>query len=238
MALSEYMPYGAPELLDAAPERMARSTLVASLGVALLVVSLGAVLSRSVTHTFVVPDEIPAIDLFDLHAPRDPEWTAPLEVTPAEPSNAIEPNAEPVLKQEVVVPPDDLANIVPPDARTGDGPIEGRVPSGALQGAGPATEPQPNEFVYTDQMPALVEAPKPRFPDLAREAGVEGIVTVRLLVGLDGRVLRAIIAPRGSVLLLDEAALEAARLCVFTPALANGHPVKVWVSQQYRFRLH
>jgi outer membrane biosynthesis protein TonB len=51
-------------------------------------------------------------------------------------------------------------------------------------------------------------------------------------------VEKAVIAPKGSVPMLDQAALEAARRSVFTPALANGRPVKVWVRQQYRFALH
>jgi hypothetical protein len=51
-------------------------------------------------------------------------------------------------------------------------------------------------------------------------------------------VERAIVAPKGSIPMLDQAALDAALTCVFTPALTNGHPVKVWVSQGYRFSLH
>jgi len=50
--------------------------------------------------------------------------------------------------------------------------------------------------------------------------------------------VRAIVRPGGSVPMLDDAAIGAALQCVFTPALANGRPVKVWVTQDYRFRLH
>jgi hypothetical protein len=38
--------------------------------------------------------------------------------------------------------------------------------------------------------------------------------------------------------MLDEAAKAAALQCVFTPALANNRPVMVWVTQDYRFKLH
>jgi protein TonB len=114
-----------------------------------------------------------------------------------------------------------------PDA-TGRGTLEPSV----------SDDPDPNTFVWTDELPQLVRSVKPFYPDLAREAGVEGTVKLQLLVGLDGRVLRAIVRPGGSVPMLDQAAIDAALRCVFTPALANGRPVKVWVTQDYRFRLH
>jgi len=38
--------------------------------------------------------------------------------------------------------------------------------------------------------------------------------------------------------MLDDAARAAALATVFTPALANGRPVKVWVERSYRFSLH
>ena len=64
------------------------------------------------------------------------------------------------------------------------------------------------------------------------------VVSVLEEGGHFGRVEKAQIARDGSVPMLDQAALEAARRSVFTPALANGRPVKVWVRQQYRFALH
>jgi TonB family protein len=56
-------------------------------------------------------------------------------------------------------------------------------------------------------------------------------------VGKDGRVLDVVTAPGGSIPLLDDAALEAARRWVFKPALANGHPVIVWVALRFDFSL-
>jgi len=237
MALSDYMPYGAPELLEAAPTRMARSTMMGSLAVALLVFSFGAVLSRSVTRTLEPPDEMPVIDLLDLLPPPLSPPDAPPEVVPAQPRGEPDAHSLVEVKPDEVVRVDDVTKLAPSDGRTGDGPVEGSVITSAGSGTFVARDPQPDEFVYTTEWPALARAVEPRYPDLAREAGVEGTVTVLMLVGLEGRVLRAIIAPKGSVPMLDEAALEAARASVFTPALADGHPVKVWVRQQYRFRL-
>jgi protein TonB len=231
------MPYGAPELLDAAPERMARSTMMASLFVALLVATLGTITSRHVQVPVEPPVLLDPTTLIDILIPPPP----PSEVPPVEPARFQgEPDANSLVKvrPDELVPPDDFKSFDPPAGVTGTGPVEGRATSGTAVGPVVDLEPPPNTFVYTDEMPALVRAVEPRYPDLAREAGVEGTVKVQILVGLDGRVIRAIIAPHGSIPMLDEAALEAARASVFTPALANGKSVKVWVGQQYRFRLH
>jgi protein TonB len=237
MALKDYMPYGAPELLDAAPERMARSTMMASLFVALLVAILGTVSSRQVqvpVEPRVVPDLNELMNV--LIPPPPPSGVPPVEIARWQG----EPDANSLIqvKPDELVPPDDFKEFVAPNNITGKGPVDDRATSGAAVGPVVELEPAPNEFVYTDELPALVHAVEPIYPEFAREAGVEGTVRVQILVGLNGRVIRAIIAPRGSVPMLDAAALEAARASVFTPALANGKPVKVWVGQQYRFRLH
>jgi protein TonB len=237
MALKDFMPYGAPELLDAAPERMARSTLMASLFVALLVATLGTITSRQVqvpVEPRVVPDLTELLNV--LIPPPPPSGVPPVEIARMQG----EPDANSIIKvkPDELVAPDNFKEFVAPVGATGTGPVDERATGEAAPGTIQWVEPTPEQFVYTDQMPALVRAVEPRYPDVARAAGVEGTVTVQMLVGLDGRVIRAIIAPRGSVPMLDEAALEAARATVFTPALADSHPVKVWVSQKYRFRLH
>ena len=237
MALSDFMPYGAPELLDAAPARMARATLVANLAVTLMVASVGLVTSRSISTVAIVPEEKRVFDFFDTRPPLELE-PAPEQVEPAKPAQTIDEHANVEPRADPDVPPSEPERIGPSVGPEGEGPGPDIVIPGTGTGTVPVLDPQPGEFVYTDEMPALVSAPELHYPDLARDAGVEGTVTVQMLVGLDGRVLRASIAPRGSVPMLDEAALTAARGCVFTPALANGRPVKVWVSQQYRFRLH
>ena len=65
---------------------------------------------------------------------------------------------------------------------------------------------------------------------------------VRVMTGRDkgktGRVLDARLDAKRQVLLLNEAALAGARQWVFTPALANGHPVAVWTAIPFHFRLH
>jgi protein TonB len=88
-----------------------------------------------------------------------------------------------------------------------------------------------------DQLPAAVTVIEPKYPDIAIQAQVEGLVLVHVRVGKDGRVAEARLDPKANVLLLNDAALEAARRWVFTPALMGNRPVSVWVNIPFRFKL-
>ena len=237
MALSEYMPYGAPELLDGARDRMARSMLFASLAVALLVTAVGVVLTHGGTTIPIDPGWIDTTVFLPPPLDPPPAYEPLPPVTPAPPR--YDPERIPRPVPDVLAPPE--IESPPAEPRAGDGGTGGP-PAGAFPGDGHGGPPPPDPVIgvyqVIDVYPNLVTSVEPRYPDLAREAGVEGVVRVLMLVGLDGRVVRAVVAPGGSVPLLDQAALDAARGCVFTPALTNDHPVKVWVSRSYRFSLH
>lgn len=75
-----------------------------------------------------------------------------------------------------------------------------------------------------------------KYPDLARRNGVEGQVLVGALVGKDGKVEKTQIMESDNELLNQEA-VKAVRETVFTPAVQNGHPVRVWVRIPIVFRL-
>jgi protein TonB len=96
--------------------------------------------------------------------------------------------------------------------------------------------PPPDEFVPFETPPAAVTRIQPDYPELARKAGIEGTVLIKILVDKQGRVRDAILL-RGVGAGLDEAALEAIRKWVYTPAIQNSRPVAVWVAQPVNFRL-
>lgn len=235
MPLSDYMPYGAPELLDGAAPRMARSTLVASGIVALMVCAFGFIAAKQPASIELTPDVIRKFVLEPQpNAPQEPHAHGFVQPHPMnEPREFL-----PVIDDKDQKPID-----VPIDVPGPVGPLTpgNVVEPGAVRAPGgdaPPAIPDPGVFVWTDEMPQLVKGVKPDYPDLAREAGVEGTVKLQLLVGLDGHVMRALVRPGGSVPMLDEAAIAAAMKTVFTPALANHRPVMVWVTQDYRFTLH
>lgn len=98
------------------------------------------------------------------------------------------------------------------------------------------TSPNPGEFVAFDELPVLLSHEQPQYPELAREAGISGVVRVNVLVGKDGRVKRAI-AVDGPELFRD-AAIDAARKARFKPALQGRNPVEVWVIIPFNFELN
>lgn len=144
-------------------------------------------------------------------------------------------------EDEVVLPPQD----VPPPVASGGG--EGRVlepgdtPSGGGAGSGVVAPrdiviPPPSDYIPHDELPVVAHRVQPEYPDVPRNAGMEGRVMLQIYVGLDGRVHRAEVVGKASI--FDEAALSAVRQWVFTPAKANGHPVAVWMAVPVVFRLH
>jgi protein TonB len=95
--------------------------------------------------------------------------------------------------------------------------------------------PSPDEFVAVDEEPVRLRIDAPVYPDVARNAEVQGTVLVRALVGKDGKVKNAIIVE--SIPLLDEAAIACAKTAVFRPAISQQEPVEVWVMMPITFRL-
>jgi periplasmic protein TonB len=80
--------------------------------------------------------------------------------------------------------------------------------------------------------------PPPAYPLRARLRGEQGTVTLRVLVGADGAVLRAEVAQSSGYRRLDDAALEAVRKrWRFVAARRGGLAVQSWVLVPIRFTL-
>jgi periplasmic protein TonB len=80
--------------------------------------------------------------------------------------------------------------------------------------------------------------PDPKYSDQARKEHLQGAVTMRVLVGADGRVKEVRIT-RGIGLGLDENAVEAVRSWQFLPARDAGRrPVAAWITVETLFRLY
>jgi TonB family protein len=74
------------------------------------------------------------------------------------------------------------------------------------------------------------------YPDLAKRAGIEGKVNIRVLVGKNGAPKKHIIESSDSDL-LNDAAVRAVMTSQFTPAIQNNQPIDCWVSIPIVFRL-
>ena len=100
---------------------------------------------------------------------------------------------------------------------------------------GPDIEIVPYYKVEVKPQP-IVQA-KPRYPDLARRAGIEGQTVVKALVDIDGSIIDVQILKSSGNQMLDEAALAAARNWKFSPAKQRDKFVRVYVSIPIKFTL-
>jgi protein TonB len=77
--------------------------------------------------------------------------------------------------------------------------------------------------------------PQPPYPIIAKQARVQGPVSIQILVSEEGKVLSAQ-AVSGNGMLIS-AAKEAAMRARFSPTLLNGQPVKIQGVITYNFTL-
>jgi protein TonB len=153
----------------------------------------------------------------------------------------VQPHVAPTTFATPVPVSDPVAPTVPTDLPAG--PSVARADPGAgtksvLTSDIPVDDPptDPFKFVVVDELPSVITQPKPEYPDIARQANVDGIVVLRALIGVDGHVQDVVVFK--SIPMLDSAAMAGVRRWTFTPAVTNGHPVRVWVSVPVRFTLH
>ncbi|MGB6199278.1 MAG: TonB family protein [Candidatus Acidiferrales bacterium] len=85
------------------------------------------------------------------------------------------------------------------------------------------------------QQKKLITQVTPAYPDVAREAGVEGTVTLRVEIGQDGTVQD--IEPISGPPLLARAAEEAVAQWRYAPTLVDGNPVNVVTTVSVEFHL-
>ena len=91
-------------------------------------------------------------------------------------------------------------------------------------------------LVVPDELPEAIAKVPPVYPDAARAAGVEGVVSVRVLVSTAGRVVGYHVDK--SIPVLDNAAIAAVKQWKFKPALKNNMPVEAWVAVPVEFSPH
>jgi protein TonB len=92
-------------------------------------------------------------------------------------------------------------------------------------------------YYKVEVKPQPIAIPKPAYPPLAQQAGIEGQAVVKALVDIDGTIREVQILKSSGNQMLDEAALAAAKRATFTPAKQRDAFVRVWVSIPMRFRL-
>lgn len=112
-------------------------------------------------------------------------------------------------------------------------------------GNGKQNSPKPVDvpedvFIPVEKQPSLdiVKLQKlVKYPELAKKVGIEGRVIIKVLVGIDGKVLKRRVEYTDNTLLNDEALKAIDNYGKLEPAKQNDQPVACWVSIPITFRL-
>ena len=170
-----------------------------------------------------------------------PPSAMPRSATPS-PAARLSPGlpivAPDAIRPETPVPPSTRLDAVDTGLPPGLGASE-------IGGVSPVAPPSPPEPPRAQPGPVRVaqlpEAPRktvdvhPVYPDIARNARVEGTVVLEAVVDTSGRVTQLRVLR--SVPLLDQAALDAVRQWRYTPSTYGGRAVSVLMTVTVRFTL-
>ena len=91
------------------------------------------------------------------------------------------------------------------------------------------------KFWAVEEAPVPIREIYPKYPEVARKAGLEGTVFVQFVVGRDGLVKQVTIL-RGPEM-FRQAAVDAVMQFQFKPAMQNDKPVQVRMTRPIMFRL-
>lgn len=91
------------------------------------------------------------------------------------------------------------------------------------------------EFYALSEKPDVIKRVEPKYPELARKAGIEGLVVVKVLIDTKGDVEKVEVVK--SHPMLDDAALAAAKQFKFKPGKQRDRFVKVWMTIPFTFKL-
>jgi len=121
------------------------------------------------------------------------------------------------------------------------GGVEGGVPGGVVGGVVgglPDAPPPPMQAVRVGgqiKEPKKLKNVQPVYPDIAKQARVQGVVVLECTISPQGKVVDVKVLR--SLPLLDEAAVAAVKQWVYTPTLLNGVPVPVIMTVTVNFKL-
>ncbi len=193
-----------------------------------------------------IPDPTSVVKAFFVE-PTAPPPPPPPPPPPA-PKAAVQPKVLPkpveVNPQQFTAPVDVPQEIRPEEMDFGvegvPGGVEGGVPGGVVGGVvgGLPDAPAPGQAVRVGgqiREPKKLKDVKPVYPDIAKQARVQGIVILECTISPQGKVTDVKVL-RG-IPLLDQAAQDAVKQWVYTPTLLNGVPVPVIMTVTVNFRL-
>lgn len=189
--------------------------------------ALIALIATSAPSVFAPPDK----PFEGVNIPIDP----PPPPIPEKPKTeakkpASTPISTPDSKVDVLVPrPNDIPTTDVFDPIVDPGPLD--------PGTGVVVDPPKPAPVLVDAAPDARAEFQPAYPPSERRAGTEGSVTVRVLIGADGRVKQVEQVRTAAAAFFEVTKRQALSRWRFRPATRDGVPVESWRTMTLRFVL-
>jgi periplasmic protein TonB len=166
-----------------------------------------------------------------LPPPPPLDMPEPVPVTPSSPAVPAPPNIGKIkqVSQEEAPPLQTLAT---------QKELKQAIQSGSGSGTGSSGDDVPM-FIPCEKMPGFLDQKKPLYPEMARIAGITGKVFVSVLIGEDGRPIKAKVMKRvpADCEVFDAVALKSVMGSRYYPGIQNGSPIKVWFTVPIKFQL-
>jgi protein TonB len=148
--------------------------------------------------------------------------------------------------QTLAIPTNIPINIPPPSQNTsfnaadfsGIG-VEGGIARGVVGGTGPVIRTdQPYLESVVEERPDRISGPVPRYPEILRQAGIDGRVLLEFVVDTTGHVERGSLKVLSSTnQLFNQPAIEAVAASLYRPGRIAGRAVRVRVQQPLNFQI-
>lgn len=200
-----------------------------------LAVGINAMVLAGLVFSAPVVERITGNGPIDIYTPREAPPPPPEPLPEPEP----QPRADPA-PEHIETVSDPIVDVAEPT----QGPIFIDVgPTiGTLDGTGtdpvkldPA--PPPPMLIGAKVDPRYADALQPDYPPSERRAGNEGLVEVRVKIGIDGRVKEVRRVSAASDAFFETTRRQALRSWRFTPATRGGVPEESWKTMSIRFVL-
>ena len=98
-----------------------------------------------------------------------------------------------------------------------------------------AEEDEIFEYFSVEEQPKRINSVMPIYPEMAKRAGIEGMVYLKVLFTKTG-VVDSVEVMKGSEI-FHKTSIDAAKSAKFTPAKQNDRPVACWVIMPFKFIL-
>ena len=210
-----------------APRRLNRGSMGMSVGI------VGGLVAAAMLSPTVI-SHLPSDKPLEVYVVK-PTPTPPPDRLP-KPEHRTKAQDSPVIDKPIVTPPTapDKPYVAPPEQ-----PFTGQPDTTGGTGTSTVIDPPkpPPVITGTQVDPRYARDFQPLYPPAEQRAGRDGVVTVKVLVGVDGRVVRAEQVMATSDEFWRVTLKQALARWRFKPATRDGVPFEQWRTMTVRFNL-